>query len=124
MNESLQFFIEDISISLLLGDQLLDNILTLCYLGYLIINAVKSLYATFPPHDQFPHELTKIKTHFDISALISVKKVRFSTQQSMQQQSHNTTQQGRTNDLPPHPTLGIVITKTSPYIPRHQLCLH
>jgi hypothetical protein len=64
LDESLQFFIEGISASLLLDDRQLNNILTLYYLGYLIFNAVKSLYATFPQNDQFPHELTKIKTRF------------------------------------------------------------
>jgi hypothetical protein len=115
MDESLQFFIKGIGVSFLLGDQQLDNILTLCYLGYIIFDAVKSLHATFPPQDQFPHDLTKIKTRFAIGAL--QKKVQFSTQQSTQKQSCNTTQQpqGHTNDLPPCPILGIVIIKTSPY---------
>jgi hypothetical protein len=75
MDESLQFFIEGISVSFLHGDQQLEIILTLCYLGYFIFNAVESLHSTFPPQDQFPHELTKIKTHFAISVIISIKKV-------------------------------------------------
>ncbi len=116
INESIQFFIKGISVSLLLGDRHLNKILTFCYLVYLIFNTIKSLHATFCLQDQIPQELTMIKTCFAIGALNSVKKVLFSTQQSTQQQSRNTTQQPQccANDLPPRPTLGIVITKTSP----------
>jgi hypothetical protein len=49
MDKSLQFFIEGFSVTLLLGDRQVENILTLCHLDYLIFNAVNSLHSTFPP---------------------------------------------------------------------------
>jgi hypothetical protein len=113
MDESLNFFIEGISVTLLLGDRQTETILTLRHLGYLIFNEIRSLYATLPPYNLFPPELNKFKTRFAIGSLISTKKVRFSVQQQQQPQAQrrSPSQQQR----PPHPVLGVIITKTSPY---------
>jgi hypothetical protein len=113
MDESLNFFIEGISVTLLLGDRQTETILTLRHLGYLIFNEIRSLYATLHPYNLFPPELNKFKTRFAIGSLISTKKVRFSVQQQQQPQAQrrSPSQQQR----PPHPVLGVIITKTSPY---------
>jgi hypothetical protein len=54
MDESLQFLIEGISVTLLLGERQVETILTLRHLGYLIFKAVRSLYSTFLPYNPFP----------------------------------------------------------------------
>jgi hypothetical protein len=110
MDKSLNFFIEDISVTLLLGDRQTETILTLHHLGYLIFNEIRSLYATLPPYNQFPPELNKFKTRFAIGSLISTKKVCFSAEQQQQPQRRSPVQQQR----PPHPVLGVIITKTLP----------
>jgi hypothetical protein len=76
-------------------------------------HVIRSLYAMLPPYNLFPPELNKFKICFAIGSLISAKKVRFSAQQQQQPQSQHrsTAQQQR----PPHPVLGVIVTKTSPY---------
>jgi hypothetical protein len=74
MDESLHFFIEGVSVTLLLGDRQVKTILSLHHLRYLIFNEVKSLYSTFPPHNPFPPNLNKFRTRFAIGSLIPAKK--------------------------------------------------
>jgi hypothetical protein len=114
MDESLHFFIEGISVTLFLGDRQVETILTLHHLGYLIFNKVRLLYSTFPPHDPLPPNLNKIRTRFAIGSLISMKKVWFSTQQQLPQHQRPPSTQ-HPQDHPPHPVLGAVLTKTTPY---------
>jgi hypothetical protein len=114
MDESLQFLIEGISVSALLGERQVETIYTLRHLGYLIFNEVKALYSTFPSHDPFPPELNKLRTRFSIGTVISTKKVRFTTTQQQQKQQRRTTNQ-HPPERPPHPVLGVVLTKQSPY---------
>jgi hypothetical protein len=101
--ETLKYFIEGISVTLLLGDKGHENTLTLCYVGYLIFQAVKSLHATFSPYIPFPPKIAKLTTQTSIGNLISVKKVRFSKKSN-----------GSSTNTNICPLLGVVITKTAP----------
>jgi hypothetical protein len=103
MEETLKYFIEGISVTLLLGDKGHENTLTLRYVGYLIFRAIKSLHATFSPYIPFPPKRAKLTTQTSIRNLISVKKVRFSKKSN-----------GSSTNTNIHPLLGIVITKTAP----------
>ncbi len=49
MDESLHFFVEGVSVTLLLGDRQVETILTLRHLGYLIFNKSDPSTSRFPP---------------------------------------------------------------------------
>jgi hypothetical protein len=76
MDETFHFIINGISVGILLGTNGPENMLILCYLSYLIFAAFKTIYPTLLPYHLFPSALSKIKRHFDINKLISVKKIR------------------------------------------------
>jgi hypothetical protein len=103
MEETLKYFIEDISVTLLLGDKGHENTLTLRYVGYHIFQVVKSLHATFSPYIPFPPELARLTSRTSIGNLISVKKVRF-----------NKKSNGSSTNTNIRPLLGVVIAKTAP----------
>jgi hypothetical protein len=103
IEETLKYFIEGISVTLLLSNKGHENTLTLCYVGYLIFRAVKSLHTTFSPFIPSPPKLVKLTSRTSIGNLISVKKVRFSKKSNSSSTNNNIC-----------PLHGIVITKTAP----------
>jgi hypothetical protein len=106
MGESLHFLINGISANLLLGATGVENTLTLHCLGYLFFTTVKHLHHTFSPHSNFPPELAKLKTRFDISGLILVRNMCFN------KPTNPPPTLSLSNFIPP--LLGVLIKKDSP----------
>jgi hypothetical protein len=119
MEESLDFLIEGVSVSLLLGERSQDNILTLRHLGYLIFLTIRALHSTLPPNPPFPPKLARFTSRFDISRIILVKKVRFGVSPTTSRRSGSTP-----NPAYIRPLLGIVLSKTAPFYDHLRDAIH
>jgi hypothetical protein len=115
MNERLEFLIEGVGLRTLLGQEEHENSDTFRHLGFLIFTALCTCWKlNMHPSHPFPPDLARLLTRYDITHIISTKKVRVRTPE---------------NTPKIHNMLGIILTTNEPHATTirdtlHELCIN